>query len=147
MEYTGKLYGKIGNKYFDTGVTSEDYDKLQTMNIEQTLNDVANYFKHKIIEGEFEFKKCGEHTATVLIDEKYEFQLWIANEPKNNFDFYDSSFMVKNSADFLKFRTQKERLAGWRQIKPHVQAYKNKVLKREKQKELNRLKKELEALD
>jgi len=117
------------------------------MNIEQTLNDVENYFKQKIIDGDFEFKKCGEHTATVLIDEKYEFQLWISNEPKNSFDFYDSSFIVKKSTDFMSFRTQKERLDGWRQIKPHVQAYKNKVLKREKQKEFNRLKKELEALE
>lgn len=29
MEYTGKLYGKIGNKYFDTSKTSEDFDKLE----------------------------------------------------------------------------------------------------------------------
>lgn len=28
MEYNGKLYGKIGNKYFDTGRKSEDYDFL-----------------------------------------------------------------------------------------------------------------------
>ena len=26
MEYYGKLYGKIGNKYFDTGKTSSDFD-------------------------------------------------------------------------------------------------------------------------
>ena len=29
MEYHGKLYGKIGKKYFDTGKTSADYDKLE----------------------------------------------------------------------------------------------------------------------
>lgn len=28
MNYVGKLYGKIGNKYFDTGLTSIDWDKL-----------------------------------------------------------------------------------------------------------------------
>ncbi len=28
MEYHGKLYGKIGNKYFDTSYTSDDYDLL-----------------------------------------------------------------------------------------------------------------------
>lgn len=28
MKYEGKLYGKIGNKYFDTGYTTEDWDKL-----------------------------------------------------------------------------------------------------------------------
>lgn len=29
MEYHGKLYGKIGNKYFDTGETTEDWDRLE----------------------------------------------------------------------------------------------------------------------
>lgn len=28
MEYHGKLFGKIGNKYFDTGKTSEDFDNM-----------------------------------------------------------------------------------------------------------------------
>src|SRR5690606_9442973 len=28
MNYKGKLYGKIAGKYFDTGTTSEDYDRL-----------------------------------------------------------------------------------------------------------------------
>ncbi len=28
MKYIGKLYGKLGGKTFDTGYTSEDYDKL-----------------------------------------------------------------------------------------------------------------------
>jgi len=28
MEYHGKLYGKIGNKHFDTGKTSKDFDDM-----------------------------------------------------------------------------------------------------------------------
>ena len=28
MEYHGKLYGKIGNKYFDTERTSNDFDEM-----------------------------------------------------------------------------------------------------------------------
>lgn len=28
MNYQGKLYGKIGSKYFDTGITSDDWDEL-----------------------------------------------------------------------------------------------------------------------
>jgi len=28
MEYHGKLYGKMGEKYFDTGKTTEDWDSL-----------------------------------------------------------------------------------------------------------------------
>ena len=28
MEYRGKLYGKISNKYFDTSRTTEDWDSM-----------------------------------------------------------------------------------------------------------------------
>jgi len=28
MEYKGKLFGKIGNKYFQTGKTADDYDNI-----------------------------------------------------------------------------------------------------------------------
>lgn len=28
MKYKGKLYGKIGNEFFDTGHTTDDYDEL-----------------------------------------------------------------------------------------------------------------------
>lgn len=31
MEYHGKLYGKISNKYFDTGKTSKDFDEMFEM--------------------------------------------------------------------------------------------------------------------
>lgn len=29
MRYIGRLYGKLANKYFDTGKTSDDYDELE----------------------------------------------------------------------------------------------------------------------
>ena len=29
MEYNGKLYGKIGCKFFDTGYSAEDFDRKQ----------------------------------------------------------------------------------------------------------------------
>lgn len=45
MEYHGKLYGKIGNKYFDTAKTSEDFDKLESQNKQlQKELDEANWF-------------------------------------------------------------------------------------------------------
>ena len=28
MDYQGKLYGKIGQKHFDTGITTEDFDQI-----------------------------------------------------------------------------------------------------------------------
>lgn len=32
MEYHGKLYGKLGLMYFDTGKTSDDWDALEDVN-------------------------------------------------------------------------------------------------------------------
>ncbi len=29
MQYHGKLYGKIGEKYFDTGKTADDFDTME----------------------------------------------------------------------------------------------------------------------
>lgn len=42
MEYKGDLYGKVGGKYFKTGKTSDDWDKLENnklewINVKETL--------------------------------------------------------------------------------------------------------------
>lgn len=37
MEFHGKLYGKLAGKYFDTGKTTEDFDKLVEL-----LKEAAN---------------------------------------------------------------------------------------------------------
>ena len=117
------------------------------MNIDEKLKDIGDYFKNKIISGEFEVIDCDKCTVTVLIDEKHKFELWISNDPKIHFDFYDSSFILKKNTDFLSFKTQKERISGWEQVNSRVQAYRQNVLKIEKQEEFNRLKKELDELD
>ena len=117
------------------------------MNIDEKLKDIGDYFKNKIISGEFEVISCSECTATVLIDVKYEFRLWIANEPKLHFRFYENTFITNNTLEFMKFKTQEERISGWEQVNSRVQDYRQNVLKIEKQEEFNRLKKELDKLD
>ena len=117
------------------------------MNVTKKLQEVADYFKKKIIDGDFEFIKCDEYKATIKIDGEHEVKVWIANDPKYNFEIYDSALITRNSAELLKFKTQKERLAGWRQVKKHVEAYRNNILKKQKEEELERLKKELEQLN
>lgn len=114
------------------------------MNIENKLKEIGEYFCNKIIEGEYKFITCSEHTAKILIDEKYNFELWIANTPKDNFNFYETFISFNN--EYLYLKTQKERIAAWSKMKPHITKYKNTALKREKQKQLNRLQKELAEL-
>jgi len=57
MEYHGKLYGKIGNKYFDTDKTSKDFYKMakflldiyeQEEGISQSCHDELYEFLTKI---------------------------------------------------------------------------------------------------
>jgi len=40
MEYIGKLYGRIGNKHFDTGYTAKEWDELtkQVETLKKQLN-------------------------------------------------------------------------------------------------------------
>lgn len=115
---------------------------MDNTRINKKLKEVSDYFKQKIIAGDFEFKSCCGRTATIIIDGKHEFTLWIANDQKNNFDYYS----IEGFPAFMRFRTQKERLSAWKQIKPYVRDYERQVIKREKQKQLNKLKKELESM-
>lgn len=46
MEYHGKLYGKIGGKYFDTGRTSDEFDKYQKQAIELQLIKESPFCPH-----------------------------------------------------------------------------------------------------
>jgi hypothetical protein len=54
MDYQGKLYGKVGNTYFETGRDSNDWDKLESDNREmrQILKDITQEFQAmKILNG------------------------------------------------------------------------------------------------
>ena len=48
MKYEGKLYGKLGSTYFDTGRTSEDWDEL-LYTIQYMLTVMSD---HESIKGE-----------------------------------------------------------------------------------------------
>lgn len=47
MRYIGKLYGKVGNKYFDTGKTANEFDclELEVIKLQQTIKDME--LKHE----------------------------------------------------------------------------------------------------
>lgn len=116
------------------------------MDINKKLKDIADYFKKKILDGDFSFESCGQHTAIVMIDEKYRFKLWIDNDPKDFFNFYADNIITMGGNPHLKFKTQEERLRGWEKVKPSVEEYRKRVLITEKLSEIEELKKEIEEL-
>jgi len=62
MNYKGKLYGKIAGKYFDTGVTSEDYDRLIEQNAEivSVLKRIVDFKKYQRDEDFISIKELEE---------------------------------------------------------------------------------------
>ena len=74
MKYNGKLYGKVGGIYFDTGLTSNDWDELESKvneNYKFTNEDVERIIKSVISEttqGLLEFIK--EETDIIDIETK-----------------------------------------------------------------------------
>jgi hypothetical protein len=110
MQYQGKLYGKIGNKYFDTGVTSNDIDKLNQENQEmlEALKKVTLTYPDKIHKTEAgdlhdidfnffntikkDFKKFNPEQGIILND-----FFEINNTFKNAKIFFIKDFLEKNN--------------------------------------------------
>ena len=119
------------------------------MNIEETLKELGNYFKNKIISGDFEFKKCTEYLATVRVDDKYDFDIWIANTPRENLKFTHNILTSENNSfeEYFSFRNNQERLSAWKKLKPHVDRYKSEVLEKEIEEEIIDLKNQIHNLE
>ena len=83
MEYTGKLYGKIGNKYFDTGRTSEEFDSFQKKAIELLLmndSDTKHAFG-RISESVFGDLKSLDDLITKMSTTKDGYEICCIGEP------------------------------------------------------------------
>ncbi len=103
--------------------------------IEQSISEVANYFKTKVVAGDYEFVSCDENKATVRIDGKYEFFLWIGNG-ENNFNFFNLDLFSDS------FKIEEGKKEGWDYLMPLVKDYRKNVLLKEKIAELKKLQKE-----
>lgn len=85
MEYQGKLYGKIGGKYFDTGKTTDEWDKLQA--IAGQVDAIVNRQNRFIIEDASDSNGCVyfilegdpfERNYTKRFNSLIEAKVWIA---------------------------------------------------------------------
>ena len=108
--------------------------------METKIQEVHDYFRDKLINGNFEITKIKKHHINLLIDNKYPFSIWIANMDYGICTYGDmvDAFSYMN----ISFRV-KDKLSLWRKLKPHLDLKTNKELRRDKMIEYNRLKKEL----
>jgi uncharacterized protein YaiE (UPF0345 family) len=110
---------------------------LKTKIMEQAIKEVQKYFINKILSGEFEITKKGECTFTVLVDGKYSFCIWMANQPQNR-------RLYEGELNFIWVEfTQKQRLKLHSVLRKHYNEYMKNTVMQNKMAELERLKKEL----
>jgi hypothetical protein len=63
--------------------------------MKEKIQEVQNYFKTKLLRGEFEIVKREAYTYIVSIDEEYNFSIWMKNGPENRklYKHADDNFM------------------------------------------------------
>lgn len=106
------------------------------------IKQVQDYFKNRLLQGEFEVESISEHVLNVVIDSKYNFGIWIGNYGiPNTRDLYVSLGSAINFMDLNLI--QKDRIKLHSATKKIVADYRKNVLLKSKRKELERLQKEL----
>lgn len=51
--------------------------------MKEKIQEVQNYFKEKLLKGDFKIIEREQYTYIVSIDEEYKFSIWMKNDAKN----------------------------------------------------------------
>ncbi len=104
----------------------------------ETILEVQDYFKQKLIRGEFEITKITEFETSVLIDKDFQFVIWTSNGEwalkisEHATSFIDISELTK---------AEKEKM--WKHFEKPVEKFKGGDLLEQKRKQFEKLRKEL----
>lgn len=109
--------------------------------MEEQIKAVQEYFKAKILSGDFEVKDVDQHYFEFEIDAKYYFIIWVGNP-----DIIES-FRIRHSALKQSFMcvdfTFDEQVIIESVVMPYVNGYKRSTLLEQKRKELQDLEESL----
>ena len=109
--------------------------------METQIKELQNYFTNKILNGEFEVVKVDKYTIKILIDDKYPFEIWVMNGTQ--YRDYTKTY-ISNGGCFMSLEfTQKQSSKVYTLFSKIRKEHWEKQGRREKQKEFNKLKKEL----
>lgn len=89
MEYKGRLYGKIANKYIDLEVTADDFDRLVEESHQKTID------KLNLIESMAKFQHQKELMIHVLADVHQLIVGWKATTPPQEWTDFDCNTLDK----------------------------------------------------
>jgi hypothetical protein len=110
---------------------------MEKTKVKAALKEVNDYFRDKIVVGDYTVEERGERTYKLIIDGKYTFNLWIANG-EDYFGCYDSSFST-NTID-VKFRVE-DKLKAFKIIKKDIAETIGKEREAKEREEFKRLQK------
>ena len=105
--------------------------------LKNQIKEVQDYFKNKIIDGEYKVNKVDDYSLQVTVDGEYEFCLWTSNGV-SHFRLYDGMFNFVN----FEFSEAEAILALAECEEARKQAWEDKV-RPQKLKQLEKLQKEL----
>lgn len=106
------------------------------------INEVYNYFKSKILSGDFLISGVGQYTLYLLIDNKYRFEIWIGNP-----NIPEATRCYEGSLSFMHISFTDEEAIQLREIlQPNIVKHKKEVLLKQKEEELLKLKQELNII-
>ncbi len=100
------------------------------------IKEIQQYFKNKLLAGEFEVKKINEYYVDVVIDGEYPFVIWVGN--MFNYPHTVKTWESGNNLIKLDF-TKEDGLQLCSIIKPAVLKYRKNTLIAQKQAELEKL--------
>ncbi len=104
------------------------------------IKEVHDYFRDKIVNGEFDVVKIEEHHITVSVDRIYNFIIWTANG-ESPLSTYPGSWNGLRTFMHLGFRVKdKEKL--WPKMNKIMKDYDEKFAKKDREASYKRLKKE-----
>jgi hypothetical protein len=107
--------------------------------MEQKIKEVENYFRKKLIEGEFELLKVDEYNMEVSID-GYIFNLWVSN-----YNLPKTYKLSETRPSYINLKLNDEdSLKLHNLIYSQVMQYRSKILIEKKKAEIERLELELE---
>ena len=76
--------------------------------MEDKINEIKEYFNTKLIMGDYEITRLGHHSMHILIDGKYNFQVFIGQIPLNfgfSYDYKGDWYQIKMIKDNMLKQT------------------------------------------
>ena len=112
------------------------------MTIDQKLAEISDYFKSRILQGDFKLVETNSTGTQLLIDNE-DIHLWHMLDC-DDFQFLNGYLQKSGKRGFL---TKKEKIAGFHAIKPHIIKFLKEKLEKEKRYNINETEERIKKLE